>query len=237
MNRLIYHIILRFLGILPGVMTVAFASAQKPVEIFQIDQCDELTLSIQEYPGDRYVWDIYSQPVPNFATQEGDMDPEIFFLGGINTGPTVTIDQRLPAGRYFVRIMAWAEANSNCTNNLLIFILDIKERLPVAEINNTNEFCQGDAYQEIRINVVGRGPWDLVYSWDPEGKEILTLEGNVDPVYYLPIPYKSPGRHSLWVMEVRDGCSVNTYEFPQEIEVIIHPKPRTSGIYLKPEDD
>ena len=56
--------------------------------------------------------------------QEGDMDPGTFFLGGINTGPTVTIDQRLPAGRYFIRIMAWAEANNDCTNNLLIFILE-----------------------------------------------------------------------------------------------------------------
>ena len=237
MNRLIYNIILRFLGILPGVLTVAFASAQKPVDIIQIDQCDELSLSIQEYPGDRYVWDIYSEPVSNFALEDSDLDPQIYFLGGINTGPAVTIDQKLPAGRYFIRIMAWAEANNNCTNNLLIFILDIKERLPVAEIDESNEFCQGDEHHEIRINVVGHGPWNMVYSWDPEGKEILTLEGNVDPVYYLPIPFKSPGNHSLWIMQVSDGCSVNTYEVPQEVEIKIHPRPKTSGIYLKPNDD
>src|SRR5690606_34412828 len=124
--KLVYNIIYRLPGLIPILLAVASASAQKPVEIIQIDQCDELTLSIQEYPGDRYIWDIYSNPAANFAIEDGNLNPQAYFLNGSNTGPTVTIGQKLPAGRYFIRIMAWTEANNDCTNNLLVFILDVK---------------------------------------------------------------------------------------------------------------
>lgn len=221
------------LGVLLVVLAVAPAAAQKPVQTIPINQCDVLELGVQEFTGDRYTWDIYTDSLSNFAQQQGDMDPAIYFEGAMYEGSTVRVHQ-LPAGIYFLRVMVWDEVN--CTNNLLVFRLEVEEMLPTVDLE-ADPFCYGD-YNEVRITLTGHGPWELAYTWDDEtNTQIVTLNGNVDPIYYLPIPIMDPGKHSLWVMEVKDECSVYTFEVPKELEFIIHARPKTTRIYVKPEEE
>jgi hypothetical protein len=220
------------LGILLVVLAVAPAMAQKPVQTIPVSQCDVLELSVQEFTGDRYTWDIYSDSVANFAQADGDLDRITYFEGGMYEGSTVRV-HGIEEGIYFVRVMVWDEVN--CTNNLLVFRLDVEESMPTVDVE-ANPFCYGD-YNEVRIILTGRGPWELTYAWDETtNTEIVSLNGNVDPIYYIPIPVMAPGKHSFWVMSVKDECTVNTFEVPIEKEIIIHARPKTTRIYVKPED-
>jgi hypothetical protein len=232
MKKLVYHIMYRALGILLGMLAVASAAAQKPVQIIEVDQCDVIEIGVQEFPGDRYIWDLYTDPGVDFAQVDGDPDLDKHFEQDRKVAPVVRIHD-LPHGTYFLRIMVWDD--EVCTNNLLVFQLIVNEVLPTAEFE-ADPFCFGD-YNEVRITLTGRGPWVLTYAWDENNEQTVTLAGNVDPIYYLPIPIMAPGQHSLWVMEVKDECSVNTYEVPKEIPFIIHSRPRTSRIYLKPDEE
>ena len=223
----------RLAGMLVAVMAVAGAAAQKPVQVIELDQCDVIDIGVQEFPGDRYIWDLYTDPSVNFAQEDGDVDWDVYFEQGRKVGPRVRI-HHLPHGRYFLRVMVWDDVA--CTNNLLVFQLDVHEVLPVAEFE-VDDYCYGDN-SEVRINLTGRGPWELTYAWDDiTNKQVITLNGNVEPIYYLTIPLMPPGKHTLWVMEVKDECSVHSYEVPLDIPVIIHRRPSTSRIYLRPDED
>ena len=223
----------RILGIIPGVLAVAFATAQKPVQHIVVDQCEVLEIGVQEFAGDRYIWDLYSTPDVNFALEDGDILSDEYFEQGRKVGPSVRIHD-LPPGRYFVRVMVWDEVA--CTNNLMVFSLEVQDIDQYLEVR-AGEFCFGqDNY--IRITFTGRGPWDLTYAWNDETNEqYVTLYGIVESNYQVRIPMFDAGKHSFWIMEVNDECRVSTYEIPLETEFIIHPRPRTSPIYLKPEED
>jgi hypothetical protein len=232
MKKLVYHIIYRLAGILLGLLAVASAAAQKPVQIIEVDQCDVIEIGVQELPGDRYIWDLYTDPDVNFAQVDGDPELDKHFEQDRKAAPVVRIHD-LPPDTYFLRIMVWDD--ETCTNNLLVFKLIVHEVLPLAEFE-AEEYCYGD-YNTVRITLTGRGPWELTYSFDQNNEQKITLAGNVDPIYYLPIPIMAPGKHSLWIMEVKDECSVNTFEVPNEVPFIIHSRPRTSRIYLKPDNE
>jgi len=223
----------RALGILLGMLAVASAAAQKPVPLIEVDQCDVIDVGVQEFPGDRYIWDLYADSTLNFAIEDGDVDWDIYFEQGIKVGPRIRV-HNLPHGIYFLRVMVWDDVQ--CTNNLLVFKLVVHEVLPTVE-GEADPFCFGDL-NEARITFTGRGPWDLHYTWDDEtGTQILVFEGIVEPIFYMPIPIMAPGKHSLWIMEVKDECSVNSFEVPLEVPFIIHSRPRTSRIYLKPDEE
>ena len=104
----------------------------KPVQKFEIGQCERLTLSVVDMPGDRYTWDIYSDPNVNFAQDKGDLDPVEYFENSMYEGSTVQINSIEP-GRYFVRVMVWDDVE--CTNNLLVYELVVHETKPEARNN------------------------------------------------------------------------------------------------------
>lgn len=215
------------------MLAVAGAMAQKPLQHIVIDQCEVIEIGVQEFPGDRYIWDLYTNPNFNFAVEDGDILADEYFEQGRKVGPVVRIHD-LPAGQYFLRVMVWDE--ENCTNNLLVFGLEVLEVDQFVDVI-AGEFCYGED-NFVRITLTGRGPWDLTYAWnDDTNEQYVTLNGIVDPIYYLPIPLFDAGKHSFWIMAVEDECRVNTYEVPIETELIIHVRPRTSRIYVKPEEE
>ena len=230
MKQLIYHMMRRIPGILLAVLAVASAVAQKPVQHIIVDQCDSYEFSVVNMPGDRYTWHLYTEmdwDTVNFATNDGNVDPTPFFENGMYQGSTVRVNF-LDPGRYFLRLMVWDEVG--CTNNLLVFLIDVEESLLDAQLE-ADEFCYGDP-AEIRIILTGRGPWDVTYTYG-DGSAVVNLNGITDPIYFAPIPMLEPGTTDFWVMEVTDECTVKTYTVPQKIGVVIHPTPVNTRIYLK----
>lgn len=236
MKQLIYHMMRRIPGILLAVLAVASAVAQKPVQRIFLDQCDSYEFSVQERLGDRYTWHLYKGldwEEVNFATDDSYMDPTPYFDYGMYESspysPYVKVSMLEP-GEYFLRLMVWDEVE--CTNNLIVFILEVEESKPEATIE-ADEYCYGEL-SEMKIILTGRGPWDLSYTYG-DGTAVVNLNGITDPVYFAPIPTLEPGTTEFWIMEVTDECTVNTYTVPQKIGVVIHPKPVTSKIYIKEE--
>ena len=117
-----------------------------------------------------------------------------------------------------------------CTNNLLVYELVVNETKPEAQIIG-GEACEGEPV-EVKIILIGRGPWDLHYTYG-DGTDIVSLEGWVEDEYVVPVPMFPPGETLIWVMDVTDQCTVNSYETeaPPRGSIIIHPKPENTQIY------
>lgn len=231
MKQLIYHIIYRTLGILPVVLTMASAMAQKPVQHFVVDQCETFEFSVVEVPGDRYTWDLYRDSTVNFATEKGDVDPVTHFEDAMYEGSTVRVNG-LDPGRYFLRVMVWDEVE--CTNNLLVFLLDVLENLPEVELAGDSA-CIGEP-SVLKLILTGRGPWDVVINYT-NSTQTINLNGITDAEYTIPAPTLPVGITEFWVEQIVDQCTTNIIA-PEDIKkakVVIFPKPTNSRIYLKEE--
>lgn len=222
----------RFGGVRAGLLlllvllTVANAMAQKPILHLETDQCDTTELAIVDVPGDRYTWDIYRDSTVNFATDKGDVDPVPYFENGMYEGSSVRV-LGLEPGRYFIRVMVWDEVG--CTNNLLVYMLDILETLPEATVLDTS-MCIGEP-TFMRIILTGRGPWEVTYTEGTYTKTI-NLQGEPGDEFVVPIDPLPVGTNEIWIMEVTDQCTVNSYP-SEKGRVVIFPKPRNSRIYLQ----
>ena len=229
-NKVIYHIRNLTLGILLVVLTVATAIAQKPIQRFTVDQCETIEFSVVEWPGDRYTWDLYRDSTVNFANTKGDLDPVTYFDDGMYQGSTVRVNWLQP-GRYFLRVMVWDEVK--CTNNLLVFKVDVLENLPEATIVGDSA-CIGEPLV-VKIVFTGLGPWDVTYTFGDESNAI-NLNGIVEPEFTIPITGLPVGTTDFWVMEVVEDngvCRVVNSTSSDKVGVIIYPKPKNSKIYLK----
>lgn len=230
MKQLVYHIIRKIPGILLVLLTVANASAQKPVDNFEVAQCDTLQFEVQQFRADRYTWDLYSDPNGNFAIEQGDMESAIYFENGMYEGTTVRVVS-LPAGSYFLRIMAWDEVE--CTNNLLVFKIDVIEPPPPEVFGDS--LCVGEV-PLVRVVFTGTGPWNFEYTYG-DGVNMVNVNGYTeDPEVTIPITDPLPvGQSTFWIMEVTDACTVKSYETDTapSTGIMIYPKPNQSKIYVK----
>jgi len=234
MVKKITHIILKvLLGTIPALLTVAPAMAQRPVPSIEAVECETIQFEITEFPGDEYTWDIYRDSTGNFATNQGDMEPAVYFEDGMYRGSTVRV-LNLPLGNYFLRVMAWDEVQ--CTNNLILFKLHVIEPPPPELIGDS--LCYNDV-PIVRIIFTGVGPWDFQYGYSDEDGNVVNLNGHTDdPDVAIPILDPLPvGEHDFWIMEVdySNGCSVKTYEVEQRPHtgILIYPKPEKKPIYVK----
>ena len=231
MKKLIYHIMIRTLGILLAVLAVAPAMAQKPVPHFVVDQCDAYEFSVVDMPGDRYTWDLYRDSTVNFAWEKGDVEPVLYFEDAMYEGSTVRVNFLEP-GRYFLRVMAWDEVE--CTNNLMVFLIDVEEAIPEAELYG-DSVCIGEP-SELKLILTGRGPWDVVISYD-NGNTTINLNGITEPEYTVPAPTLPVGINEFWVSQIIDQCTMSIIapEDIQKAKVLIYPKPVNSRIFVKDE--
>lgn len=219
----------RIPGILLAVLAVASAVAQKPVQHIEVNQCETFEFSVVEWPGDRYTWDLYRDSTVNFAWEKGDVGPVPYFEDGMYEGNTVRVNF-LETGRYFLRVMVWDEVA--CTNNLLVFSINVLESLPEAVFLG-DSVCIGDP-PLVKIVFTGLGPWNVTYTYGDESNAV-NINGIVEEEYTIPVPPLPVGTTDFWVMEVSDDCTVNSYPVPQKVGVVIFPIPVSSRIYLKDE--
>jgi hypothetical protein len=227
MKQRLLHIICRIPGILLAVLVMDLtAVAQKPVPHYELPQCDTLELSVVDWPGDRYTWDIYSDSSVNFATESGDIGPVPFFVNDMYEGFTVQITG-LPTGRYYARVMVWDEVQ--CTNNLMVFMFDVIEQLPYAELYG-DSVCYGEPVK-LKVVFTGTGPWDLIYTY---GDGTVHLNLNTDKTEYEFTPEITAlpvGTTEFFILQVTDQCTVNDQIVEKEV-VHIYPRPSTSRIYV-----
>lgn len=225
MKRLIIYIIRWVPGILPVVLTMATAVAQKPVNYIEVDQCESYEFSVVEWPGDRYTWDLYTElewDTVNFAKQNGNVPPVPFFDKGMYQGSTIKVNWLEP-GRYFLRVMVWDEVS--CTNNLFVFEINVLEHKPEATVEG-NEACYGEPVV-FKIILTGMGPWDLKYTYG-DGTAVVNLNGVVESEQAVTLPPLPAGIFDVWVTEIIDQCSSNL--IPSEKgRVVIFPKPTTNS--------
>ena len=209
------------------MLTVATAMAQKPVTHIEVDQCESFEFSVVEWSGDRYTWDLYTElewDTVNFAQQNGNVPPVPFFDKGMYAGSTVTVNWLEP-GRYFLRVMVWDEVS--CTNNLLVFSINVIEHIPVATITGS-ESCYGDP-AVFKIVITGVGPWEALYTYG-DGTASINLYGEDDIEQTVTLPPLPAGIFDVWVTQIIDQCSSNLIS-SEKGRVVIFPKPSNSKIY------
>lgn len=227
MKQLFYNMIYRTLGILLVVLTVATAMAQKPVNHIEVEQCETIEFSVVDWPGDRYTWDLYTElqwDSVNFATQKGNVEPAVYFDNAMYEGSTVTVHW-LDTGRYFLRVMVWDEVG--CTNNLLVFSVDVKEHIPQAKLTG-DSLCYGEP-AVFRIIITGSGPWNAIYTYG-DGNAAINLNGESGVEQTISLPPLPVGITEVWVKEIIDQCNSNVVP-SEKARIVIYPIPTQSKIY------
>lgn len=235
MKKLIYHIIVRTLGILLAVLAVAPAMAQ-----IVVNQCDTMEFSVTSRPSiddTHFVWAIYnSSPNPvNVLDPAGALDPAIAFVDGQYAGRTVQVIGLQP-GKYYVRIHVWDEIS--CTDNVEMYVMEVIETKPEMELF-ADSVCIGDP-ATVRIIFTGLGPYTIDYSYGDEiTGNVVNMNGVVEgPEAVIPIQNPLPvGITEFWITQIIDQCT--TYiiapEDVQKAKVLIYPKPSNSRIFVKDE--
>lgn len=214
-------------GLLLVLMTITNVMAQKPVTHLELDQCQSFEFSVVNWPGDRYTWDLYTElqwDTVNFAKQNGNVDRVPYFDKAMYEGSTVTLNWIEP-GRYFLRVMVHDE--TICTNNLLVFSINVTEHKPTATIEGS-EACYGDPVV-FKIILSGLGPWDISYVYG-ENETVAYLNGVVEPIQIITLPALAERSFDVWVKEIVDQCNSNL-EPSEKGRVVIFPKPSNSKIY------
>lgn len=211
-------------------LAVATAVAQKPIQHLEVEKCETIEFSVVDWPGDRYTWDLYRDSTVNYAKTKGDVDPVTYFEKANYEGSTVRVNW-LDTGRYFLRVMVWNEVE--CTNNLILFLVDVIEIIPEAELYGDST-CIGDP-SFVRIVLSGHGPWDLKYSYssDGNGNNIVSVNLHTpDSENIIKIPALPVGLTEFWVEEIITQCTINMIPSDKG-RILIYPKPSQSKIYLK----
>ena len=218
MNRLLNNMVrLAMVALLPLLTALTPVTAQTVV-----NQGDTSTLSIVEVPGNTYKWELYDNGFVNFATVPGNCPvTSADFVGG-NTGAGVSV-KWFKAGTYFFKVTAFDAAN--CTNNLKIGIVLVKDAIPTAVIAPPEPICVGQS-ASLCVALTGKGPWDVTFT---DGTKVWTETMITNTPYLLNVSPKTTT--SYWVTEVKDQNGINA---SSSVPVVlkVNPKPVSSKIYL-----
>ncbi len=208
-------------------MTAFTTTAQKTVSHIEVEQCETIEFSVIDWPGDRYTWDLYTSDdwsKLNLAKEKGNIDPAAYFEKGMYEGSSVEVHW-LDPGNYVLRVMVWDEVN--CTNNLMVFSVEVLKHIPQAEITG-DSLCYGDPVYA-KIVLTGFAPWDVKYTYG-DGTVVLNLNGVTEPEQVVKMPALPVGVTEIWVKEIIDQCTSNL--IPSEKgRIVIFPKPTNSKIY------
>jgi hypothetical protein len=228
MNRTPYNILLLLLALLPGWLTMAPAVAQNGNVVYA---GEVMELSVIEVPGDTYVWDLYNDPSVNFANTDGNIDPsEAEFVGGVNTGATVSVRWLRP-GIYFFRVMAFDP--TGCTNNLKVGMIEILPSYPIANFLDPDPVCVDDPGL-IEMVLIGEGPWDVTYTYTLVGSgdtTTVTINDINNYQYELFVTHAQAGTYEYTIVSVSDSRGLVNDEPSEPVYLRVDPRPITSPIY------
>ena len=218
MNRLLHDMVrLTLVVLLPLLMALAPAKAQTVVYVG-----DTTPLSVVQVPGDTYQWELYSDGTVNFAVVPGNCPVTSAYFTGSSNGSSVNV-KWLKAGTYFFKVTA--RDATNCTNNLKIGIVTVKDALPTAGIEPPDPICIGQT-ATLKINLTGTSPGEFTYS---DGTNFLMITGITSNQYLLNVSPKTTT--SYWITEVKDKNGTNMAR-SANVVLEVNPKPASSKIYL-----
>lgn len=223
MKRPEYTFLRWLLVAIPLLLALAPARAQNDVYAGQTSE-----LSVIEVPGETYTWELYNDVVGiNLVIIPGNCpSTEAFFVGGINTGPTVQVTWLAP-GTYYYKVTA---VNSCPTNNMRVGIMTVLPALPTANlVINPGEVCRGDS-ADVLVNFTGEAPWGFILEADDGiNPPVTSTYSNIsDNPFVITV---SPSTTTTYrVLQVSDANGLNT-DPSGSVTLTIKPKPAGSAIY------
>lgn len=209
-----------FAVLLHLLLALAPAIAQNVVR-----QGETSTVSIEQQPGDTYMWTLYNDSTVNFAVTPGTVvQPYADFVGDTNSS-TVSILWKIP-GTYFFKVNA--TDITGCTNNLKIGKVRVLEALPTATATST-AICVGEA-ATVTVEFTGTGPWSFTYT---DGTTTSTVTNIAASPYELVLAPKPKTTTEYTITSVTDKWGTNNYPTnPPKVVQEVNPKPNSSKIYL-----
>lgn len=207
------------------MLALVRANAQQGVDTIYAGQSQ--VQSVVEFPGISYYWEIYNDVTGiNFATDPGNCPAsQAYFVGGVNTGPSVEIMWLVP-GIYFFK----CTATDTCTDNLKVGKMVVLESLSYATLLlETDTVCQGDTAIFTLTFSGGAGPWDVTIT---DGTNNWTYYDIQTSPFTFPFDGTptTPGTYQYWVSSVTSGMGFVNNSPGDAVTLIVLPKAVTSPI-------
>ena len=199
--------------------------ALAPAKAQNVTNKNEITdLSVNEVPGEVYIWELYSDSTLDFALTPGVTTSDAYFeFVGSNNGAIVQVLWK-EIGTYFFKVTAWNA--SGCTDNISVGIMKVKPPLPVGTLT-TVAICSGDP-AKLTVDLTEVGPWSFTYT---DGTSTWT-ETNVLTTPWVVTVNPGPMINTdFWITSVTNPNGTNIRPSPK-VTQIVYPKPRSSVIYL-----
>jgi hypothetical protein len=182
------------------------------------------TLDVVAIPGDTYLWELYTDPPPDFATTPGDVTTQAIFIGG-NTGPMVMVQWIVP-GVYFYKVTAWSP---NGCMNLKVGKIEVLPSMPTLTIS-PDTICAGETANLSVSFFNGTGPWNItIEDDDPTTPDMIFNNISTNP-FIIPV---SPTITTNYRVASVTYIPINfTFSDPTPwVQLLVHPLPVTSPIY------
>lgn len=193
-------------------------------------QGETTTLTVEEVPGETYVWELYSDSTVDFAITNGDPSPAAYAeFTGPNDQPTANVLWK-EAGTYFVKVTALDAAG--CTNNLKVIIIRVLPPLPAAVITAGPAVCIGEDIT-LSVALTGTGPWDFTYTDGISEWTVNVPDTSETPPEIIHILTITPGpavTTEYWVTTVTDRYGTNAVPSERTTQQV-DPLPTPSNIY------
>lgn len=186
---------------------------------------DTTPLSVTDDGTNYYVWDLYNDATVDFAKVTGTAvaNGDAVFVGGINSGPTVSV-QWLKPGTYFFKVTA-TEKIVGCTSNFKIGIIEVKLSVK-AEIAAGPPVCAGEPIT-LTVTLTGTAPWDYTYTDGINSWTRTNITTSPDVITVAPGPVITT---DYWISSVKDVYGTNTTPSDKATQKI-NPLPAPSLIY------
>jgi hypothetical protein len=217
-HRLKYKILRWMLALMPVIAIVAPTAAQNIVYAGETN-----SLSVAPVPGESYEWELYNDINSlNLAVVPGNCPvSNAFFVGGINTGPSVSVTWLIP-GTYYFKVTA----TTSCTKNLAIGEMTVLYALPTAILLPPGPICAGDSVH-LTVQLTGTPPWSIILT---DGSNNWNFNNIALSPYTFTLPVIPMVTTSYWITTVTDAHGTNTTPSIPVLQVV-NPRPPPVLIY------
>jgi len=199
------------------LLALASAEAQNVVH-----QGETSNLSVQQQPGDTYMWTFYNDSTVNFAVDPGTVvQPYADFTSDTNSS-TVSVLWKIP-GTYFFKVNATDV--TGCTNNLKIGKMKVISSLK-ATIETSPAVCAGETVT-LTVTLEGTPPWEYTYTDGTNSWTVSNVLASPNVITLTPGPVITT---NYWITSVKDKYGINTTP-GQKVTQQVNPIPAPSTIY------
>lgn len=185
------------------------------------------TISVQQQPGDTYMWTLYNDSTVNFAVDPGTVvQPYADFVGDTNSS-TVTILWK-QAGVYFFKVNA--TDITGCTQNLKIGRVRVLHPIPTAKLEASPAVCAGETVS-LTVTFTGTPPWDFTYnSWDGTTTQTVTVNNVLTSPHVITLTPGPVITTDYWITSVKDKYEKDTTPGEKATQQV-NPLPAKTTIY------